>query len=258
MSAASTPSTQLVCVTGGSGYIASHIVKQLLEQGFRVRATVRDPGDAKVKFLLDIAAAANASDRLTLVKADLLDMGSFDEAVKDCDVVLHTASPFMINKSGDPHKLFIRPAVQGVENVLTACGKAPSVKRVVVTSSVVAVYGHADDKPSGEYNEEDWNTTSTLEDPYALSKRMAEEKAWELAKAQTNYTLVTICPSLVLGPTLSGRNDAASVEIMHMIMGGKLRIGSPDLRLGVVDVREVALAHIRAFTSPKAEVQLFV
>jgi dihydroflavonol-4-reductase len=113
-----------------------------------------------VGFLKHIAKEAMAEERLSLVAAELLTPGSFDGAVQGCDYVLHTASPFFLEQNGDPDEVFIRPAVQGTENVLNAVAKAGSVKRVVLTSSCAAVYGYNADK-DGAYTEEDWNRTST-------------------------------------------------------------------------------------------------
>ncbi|EGD76712.1 hypothetical protein PTSG_12676 [Salpingoeca rosetta] len=240
-----------VCVTGASGYIATHIVQQLLEAGYHVRGTVRDPSnEAKTKVLMAIAEKAQAADRLELVKADLLDEGSFDEAVKGCKYVLHTASPFQLQARGSPEEYFVIPAVKGTENVLNAVAKADSVERVVLTSSCAAVEGYADDKDT-PFTEDDWNRTSTLSDgAYSLSKRRAEEAAWKMAEQQDKYTLVTINPAFVMGPTLTGRNDTASVEFLKV----RLVVGVDGVDTHcLVDVRDVALAHIKAMTSPKAQ-----
>eukprot|EP01147_Barroeca_monosierra_P006166 gene6166-9208_t len=244
-----------VCVTGATGFIATHIVKQLLEAGYFVRGTVRNPSDSqKIKPLIEIAEKANAADRLEIVQADLLEQGSFDDAVNDCKFVMHTASPFQLQARGDPYEYFVRPAVFGTDNVLTSVGKSDSVERVVVTSSVAAISGFNDDK-NRPYTEEDWNKSSTIENgmSYSLSKRLAEEKAWELAKNQDKYTLVTINPSLVIGPTLTGRDDTASVDFMKKLIDGPFAMGAPELNIGVVDVRDVARAHILAIKTPSAE-----
>eukprot|EP00052_Salpingoeca_macrocollata_P011983 m.92750 g.92750 ORF g.92750 m.92750 type:complete len:349 (-) comp18288_c0_seq1:38-1084(-) len=246
-----------VCVTGATGYIASHIVQQLLldPAQYIVHATARDPTDEeKVGFLKKIAADANASDRLRFFKADLLEDGSFDEAVKDCTYVLHTASPFILNPKGDLKKVLVEPAVNGVENVLNACSKSPSVKRVVQTSSVVAIMGNADDKNGEPFSEEDWNHTSTLkEGAYSYSKRLAEEKARDMAAAQSQYSIVHINPGLVVGPTLSGRADSASCSLVSNLAGGKMRFGAPALPMALVDVRDIAKMHILAMANEKAK-----
>jgi nucleoside-diphosphate-sugar epimerase len=122
-----------VCVTGASGFIASWLVKLLLERGYTVRGTVRSP--EKSKHLLQLPGA---SDHLKLVSADLLEQGSFNQAVEGCDGVFHTASPFFTKNITDPQAQFIEPAVKGTLNVLASCAQART-KKVVLTSSVAAV-----------------------------------------------------------------------------------------------------------------------
>eukprot|EP00730_Choanoeca_flexa_P014974 TRINITY_DN6743_c0_g1_i4.p1 TRINITY_DN6743_c0_g1~~TRINITY_DN6743_c0_g1_i4.p1 ORF type:complete len:395 (+),score=108.35 TRINITY_DN6743_c0_g1_i4:137-1186(+) len=245
--------SKLVCVTGASGFVASHCIQQLLEAGYRVRGTVRDPSDdKKTAFLKKIAQDANASDRLELVQGQLLEDDSFDKAVAGCDYVLHTASPFFIDQKGDPDEVFIKPAVHGTENVLMSVAKAPTVKRVVLTSSCAAIYGRPTDK-DGLFTEEDWNRSSTRKDgAYMLSKRLAEEKAWEIAQAQDKYELIVINPAFVMGPTLSGRGTA-SYDFLTKLVDGTMSSGAPKLMMGMVDVRDVAKAHITAMTHPNAK-----
>eukprot|EP00045_Choanoeca_perplexa_P009541 m.92380 g.92380 ORF g.92380 m.92380 type:complete len:348 (+) comp14942_c0_seq3:1226-2269(+) len=251
--------SQLVCVTGASGYVASHCIKLLLQQGYRVRGTVRSTNDdGKVAFLRNIAQECSASERLELLEADLLSPDSYDSAIVGCDYVLHTASPFFIDATrGDPQERFLRPAVEGTENVLSSVAKAGCVKRVVVTSSIAAVHGYNDDK-QGAYNEDDWNTTSTAKaSAYSLSKTLAEKKAWELAGAQEQYDLVTINPGLVVGPSLSGRGTA-SYDYINAILGGAMCPAAPDLPICCVDVRDVAQAHVTAMVSPAAKGRFIV
>ncbi|KAL6327722.1 hypothetical protein AAG906_024691 [Vitis piasezkii] len=127
---------KVVCVTGASGYIASWLVKLLLQRGYTVKATVRDPNDPKkTEHLL---ALEGAKERLHLFEANLLEEGSFDSVVDGCDGVFHTASPVVMIVD-DPQAQLIDPALKGTMNVLGSCAKAPSVKRVVVTSSMASV-----------------------------------------------------------------------------------------------------------------------
>ncbi|KAG9407326.1 hypothetical protein AC1031_002054 [Aphanomyces cochlioides] len=131
-------SPQVVCVTGGSGFLGSCCIKLLLERGYRVHTTVRDPANAaKVNHLKGLPGA---DDRLTFFQADLLTEGSFDGAIQGCSVVLHTASPFfMKNQSREG---LVHPAVQGTLNVLRSVARTPGVRRVVLTSSSASVYVH--------------------------------------------------------------------------------------------------------------------
>jgi nucleoside-diphosphate-sugar epimerase len=247
--------TKPVLVTGGNGYIASWLVKYLLEQGVNVRATVRDPSnEKKVGHLKRVAA--KTPGKLTLFQADLLQAGAFNGPMKGCELVFHTASPFVIMGIKDAQKELVDPAVQGTRNVLEAANRNDSVKRVVLTSSVVAIYGDAQDirqTQDGVFTEGYWNTTSSLDhQPYNYSKVAAEKVAWEMAKAQNRWDLVVINPGLVLGPSLTNASDSTSLSTMLQFVDGTLKMGAPKLEFGVVDVRDVAIAHIQAGFTPTA------
>lgn len=244
-----------VLVTGGNGYIASWLVKYLLEDGCNVRATVRDPSnEKKVGHLKRIAEKSPGS--LTLFQADLLKDGAFDGAMKGCELVFHTASPFVIMGIKDAQKELVDPAVKGTRNVLDAVNRTDSVKRVVLTSSVVSVYGDAVDikqTKNGIFTEEHWNTTSSVDhQPYNYSKVAAERVAWEITKKQKRWDLVVINPGLVLGPSLTQASDSTSLSTMMQFVDGTLKMGAPKLEFGVVDVRDVAQAHIKAGFTPAA------
>lgn len=248
--------TTPVLVTGGNGYIASWLVTYLLAEGVTVHATVRDPGNAaKVGHLLK--AAEGAPGRLKLFKADLLTPGAFDEAMRGCAVVFHTASPFVIKGLRDPQKDLVDPAVKGTRNVLEAANRVESVRRVVLTASVVSIYGDARDmKDQGlaALTEAQWNTTSAVDhQPYNYSKVAAERAAWDIAKAQSRWELLTINPGLVLGPSLTTASDSTSLSTIKELADGTLWSGVPDMEFGLVDVRDVAMAHIRAAYTPTAK-----
>ncbi len=243
-------------VTGASGYAASWVVWELLNRGATVRATVRDPNNtAKCQHLLDMAAELPGT--LELVKADLLEAGSFDEAISGAGVVIHTASPFIIGKIKDPHTQLINPAVEGTKNVLESVNKAESVKKVVLTSSVAAVYGDSQDlanAPGDRFTEDDWNTTSSANhQPYNYSKTVAEKAAWDMQKAQSRWTLATINPGFILGPSKTPRGDSESVKFIRDMLRGVFKMGAPPLCFGAVDVRDVARAHVEAAIRPDAE-----
>jgi len=247
--------THPVLVTGASGYIASWIVKKLLAEGITVHATVRDPANAeKVGHLTSLEKAEGAD--LKLFAADLLTPGSFDEAVQGCQLVMHTASPFFISKPKDPQAELLQPAREGTRNVLEAANKTPTVKRIVLTSSVVAIYGDNVDieqKPGGIFTEEDWNSTSNADlQPYPYSKTIAEKEAWAIAGAQNQWDLVVLNPALVFGPSVSSRTDSMSISTMIQFGDGTYRLGVPELWNSIVDVRDVATAHIKAGYTPQA------
>ncbi|MCT4580360.1 MAG: NAD-dependent epimerase/dehydratase family protein [Flavobacteriales bacterium] len=247
--------TKPVLVTGANGYVASWVVKQLLEEGITVHAAVRSPeNDKKVGHLKQIAQ--NAPGALKLFKADLLTPGAYQEAMEGCELVYHTASPF-ITSVKDPQKELIEPAENGTANVLNSANEVDSVKRVVVTSSCVAIYTDAIDAvnaPGGVLTEKVWNTTASLTyQPYAYSKTLAEKKAWEIAKAQSKWDLITINMSLVMGPSLNpNQTTSESMNILKMMGDGQMKMGAPKMGLGLVDVRDVAEAHFKAGYTPAA------
>jgi len=243
-----------VLVTGATGYVAGWIVKRLLEEGVTVHAAVRNPADrSKVEHLAQLAH--NKQGKLILFKADLLDIGSYQEAMAGCEVVIHTASPFTLNIK-DPQKDLVTPAVEGTRNVLETVNKTASVKRVVLTSSCAAIYGDTADKesiPGGVFTESDWNTTSSLKhQPYSFSKTMAERLAWEIANKQDRWRLVVINPSFVLGPGIIPHSNSESFNLLRQVGNGRLKAGLPDIGVGVIDVRDLANAHVRAAYIPNA------
>lgn len=238
-------------VTGGSGFIATELVKQLLAKGYKVRATVRNANDDnKVGHLLRLSEALPGS--LELFEADLLKPGSFDAAVSGVDYVFHTASPFLVGKFDNPQAQLVDPALKGTRNVLSSVVKnKATVKRVVLTSSFAACrsMGKPAAPVSGDlYSEKDWNEGSTLEDePYMLSKTLAERAAWEVAK-ENGLDLVVINPVFVIGPVTSARTDASSIQDMKARLEGAVK---PGLRF--CDVRDVARAHVLAAEVPTAQ-----
>ncbi len=244
-----------VMVTGATGYVAGWIVKKLLEEGLTVHAAVRDPDNLeKLKYLNGIAE--NAPGKINYFKADLLQPGSYGEAMAGCQVVFHTASPFKINVD-DPKKELIDPALLGTRNVLEEANRNPSVNRVVLTSSCAAIYGDNADlqkTPNGIFTEEIWNTSSSLDhQPYSYSKTVAEKEAWKINEAQNRWDLVTINPTLVLGPGINPRATSESFKVVKQFGDGSMKSGVPNFGFGAVDVRDVAEAHYRAAFIPEAK-----
>lgn len=242
-----------VLVTGGSGYVASWIVRYLLEDGRQVRATVRDP-DKPTGLEHLHALDSEHPGKLTLHRADLLDQGSFTAAMDGCQLVIHTASPFLLGAVRNPEQELVRPALEGTRNVLCSVNDTESVTRVVLTSSVVAIYGdNADMAGKDCFTEADWNTTSTLDhQAYSYSKTVAEREAWATQGAQQRWDLVTIHPSLVLGPALTTVSASGSMTTMRHFVDLTMAAGAPALQMGTVDVRDVARAHIAAGFTPEA------
>uniref|UniRef100_F6HBD5 NAD-dependent epimerase/dehydratase domain-containing protein n=1 Tax=Vitis vinifera TaxID=29760 RepID=F6HBD5_VITVI len=203
---------KLVCVTGASGYTASWLVKLLLQRGYTVKATVRDPNyPKKTEHLL---ALEGATERLHLFKANLLEEGSFESVVDGCDAVFHTASPVVLIVD-NPQAQLIDPALKGTMNVLRSCAKVPSVKRVAVTSSMASVAFNG--KPLAPYVlvDESW-----LSDPVFCekSKTLAEEAAWKFAK-ENGIDMVTIHPGWVIGPLLQPTLNLSVEEVLKLLKG---------------------------------------
>jgi len=243
-----------VLVTGATGYVAGWLVKELLDRGCTVHAAVRDPSNPeKVRHLDELAAPAPGSIRY--FASDLLEDGSYDAAMEGCELVFHTASPFTAAVD-DPQKELVQPALEGTRNVLGAADRTPSVKRVVLTSSCAAI--HADNAdlastPDGVFTEEVWNTTASLEhQPYSYSKTLAEREAWAIAGRQQRWDLVVINPCLVMGPGVRPEATSESFALIRQLGDGTFRTGVPPMGTGLVDVRDVAEAHLRAGLTPEA------
>lgn len=235
--------TEPIAVTGASGYVAAQIVKDLLAAGYRVRGTVRDAGNTERT--AHLTGLDGAAERLELVSANLLDEGAFDAAVAGCPFVLHTASPYALDVE-DPQRDLVDPAVKGTRNVLESCKKA-GTRRVVLTSSMAAVTDEPDDRV---LTEDDWNERSSLtRNPYYYSKTLAEREAWTLAE-DAPFDLVVINPFLVIGPSLTASLNTSNSAIRNLLNG--TYPGILAIAWGLVDVRDVSTAHIRAFEVPEA------
>lgn len=247
--------TKPVLVTGATGFVAGWLVKKLLEQGITVHAAVRNPDKLeKITHLNEIAK--NTTGNIVYFKSDLLEEGSYQEAMEGCELVFHTASPFT-SEFKNPQTELIDPAVKGTTNVMETAKKSNSVKRVVVTSSCASIYTDATEcanAPNGMLTEEIWNTTASLDyQPYYFSKTLAEKKAWEITQSQDQFDLVTINPSFVLGPMLNPKfTTSESFNILKQMGDGTMKAGAPKLGVGLVDVRDVAEAHFLAGFTPEA------
>jgi dihydroflavonol-4-reductase len=242
-----------VCVTGATGFIGSHVILTLLERGYRVRGTVRDPKNtAATAHLTERAKQLGAE--LELCAADLTDRGAFDKAVLDCPYVCHVASSVRLT-APDPQREIVDVAVDGTRNVLDAIIAAGCARRVVITSSISAIVDESK-PPDYVHRESDWNASANLkESPYPLSKRLAEQAAWAKVEAlpeDRRFALVTINPSMVLGPILTKEHARSSPSVIRDLMTGKFPM-VPKFNFGTVDVRDVALAHVRALEDANAE-----
>jgi len=234
--------SKVVAVTGANGYIAAHLVKLLLEQGYTVRGTVRNPSDtAKNQHILSLPGA---EERLTLHQADLL-TGDFNSIFEGCEGVFHTASPHFWATT-DPEKDLIQPALQGTRIVLEACANVESVKKCVLTSSCVAVYMGTQKL---HYTEDDWSPEDVLRRLnlwYPVSKVVAERWAWEYhGQNSDKFKLAVVNPTLVLGEMLQNELNESSKFLLDYLNGTKKVI--PNSAMAFVDVKDVAQVHLLAY-----------
>jgi nucleoside-diphosphate-sugar epimerase len=245
----------VVLVTGGSGFIASYCILQLLAAGHQVRTTVRNLNrEADVRAMVK-QGGAEPGDRLSFFAAELTQDAGWREAAAGCDYVLHVASPISehVPKHADD---MIVPARDGSLRVLRAARDA-GVKRVVLTSSFTAIgYGHAPQR--ARFDETIWTDPSGGDVlPYARSKTLAERAAWNfVTKEGGGLALSVVCPVLVLGPLLTC-DFSPSIALVQRLLQGAIP-GCPRLYMGIVDVRDVADLHVRAMTDPAAEGERFL
>ncbi len=244
-----------ILVTGGSGFIGSHCILQLLAAGHQVRTTVRSlKREGDVRAMLKEGGAA-PGDRLSFFAADLENDAGWPEAVAGCEYALHVASPFPASVPKHEDELIV-PAREGALRVLRASRNA-GVKRVVLTSSFAAIgYGQEPrQKPFDETNWTDPNASDVL--PYAKSKTLAERAAWDfIAKEGGNLELSVVNPVGVFGPVL-GPDYSTSILFVQRMMDGAVP-GCPKLYFGAVDVRDVADLHMRAMTERAAKGERFL
>ncbi|KAI1730598.1 3-beta hydroxysteroid dehydrogenase/isomerase family domain-containing protein [Ditylenchus destructor] len=243
-----------VLVTGASGYLAAHCVQQLLSLGYTVRGTVRNLANkTKVQPLLDLEKHTNSpSGKLELVEADLNKADSWISAVDGCHYVLHVASPFPIVAD----ESVIKTAIEGTLNVLRACAASTTVKKVILTSSCAAINeGHEDE--NRVFTENDWSVVDNKKVlPYARSKTEAERAAWEFVsnlKEGNKFVLTCLNPTFIVGPILID-TQGTSITVIRRFMNNEMP-ATPPLNLALVDVRDVANAHILAMRNAESDGQ---
>ena len=240
------PPDSLVVLTGASGFLAKHVARRLLAEGYRVRATLRTPArEAEVRAAVLPGLAPEAGERLGFATCDLGSDAGWDAAMAGAQALVHTASPFPLEQPRDPEVL-VRPAVDGARRALRAAAGA-GVARVVLTSSSVAVVSPGATTPQ---DERDWaDPDAPRIRPYERSKILAERAAWALA-GELGLALTVINPGLILGPLLDA-TSGTSVGIVARILAGRDPM-MPDLRFETVDVRDAAEAHLRALARPES------
>jgi len=261
-----TPATGPVCVTGASGFIALHLVQQLLEKGYTVVGTVRSlSNETKMKPLRDLEEKFGKEKFRIVGGVDCNAAETFDAAVAGCVGVFHTASPFNFS-SDDPMKDLVQPAYQGTVGCLSACQKAGGVKRVIVTSSFACIFNAGVYPWDYAYSSKDWNYASkpnkdgAIEAPvpqngYRFSKIAAEKAAWDIsAKDDCQFDVACVNPPMVIGhnyntPTSFEDLNTSSATLAKILTGKQAP--NPN-SMGWVDVADVAKAHIAAYEHPEA------
>lgn len=243
-----------VLVTGASGFIAEHCIIELLNNGYSVKGSLRSMN--REQEVRDAIKTGASDENLEFCKLDLLEDEGWEDAMWDCDYLMHVASPFVIEDPKDENEL-IKPAKEGTLRALNAAKKA-GIKRVVLTSSVAAVNSHM---MSGTSDHTTWtDINSKYVTPYQKSKTIAEKAAWDFYNNQDNSNkieLAVINPGGVMGPQLGNDLGGASTQIVSQLISGKFPM-IPALSFPFIDVRDVAILHLKAMTTPDADGKRFI
>ncbi|CAF9939878.1 MAG: methylglyoxal reductase (NADPH-dependent) gre2 [Heterodermia speciosa] len=255
----------LILLTGASGFVAAHILESLLRHGYDVRGTVRSEATADKVRKTHSHLLEGTQSRLTFaIVPDVASPGAFNDAVKDVDGVIHTASPFAVEVEDNERDL-LQPAIKGTTEIIQAVHTyAPQVKRIVITSSFASILDTSlGDRPGYTYTEADWNPISydeakTADGPtaYCASKNFAERAAWDFVEEKNpNFTLATICPPMVYGPLQDDASIAhlntSSADIYRLMNGTSKEPGHTGFP-AFADVRDVAEAHVKAYEHPNS------
>ena len=243
-----------VLVTGASGFIAEHCIIELLKNGYSVKGSLRSMN--REQEVRDAIKTGASDENLEFCKLDLLEDDGWEDAMWDCDYLMHVASPFVIEDPKDENEL-IKPAKEGTLRALNAAKKA-GIKRVVLTSSVAAVNSHM---MSGTSDHTTWtDINSKYVTPYQKSKTIAEKAAWDFYNNQDSNNrieLAVINPGGVMGPQLGNDLGGASTQIVSQLISGKFPM-IPALSFPFIDVRDVAILHLKAMTTPDADGKRFI
>lgn len=236
-----------VLVTGATGFIGLHCIKQLLDRGYSVNGTLRSQ-DRQTEVVDSLERNNTPTRHLSLFEVDLNRDSGWDSAIRDCNYVLHVASPFVL--TDEDEDFFVKPAVEGVQRALKF-SKKHNVKKVILTSSFAAIHETLNNRQES-FDEEDWsNPNKPGISFYAKSKTRAELAAWEFMEMENpDFSLTVINPVLVMGPSLSKDVGTSNSLVKNMINGSVP--GTPKIHIGIVDVRDVASAHILAMESSGA------
>ena len=241
-----------VLVTGATGFIGLHCIQQLLQQGYAVNGTLRSmQRESEVRESLE--KHNTSSENLSLFPVDLMSDEGWDQAMENCDYLLHVASPFVL--SNETEEFFVKPAVEGALRALKFADKH-NIKKVVLTSSFAAVGDTFDGTTS--FNETHWSDTSNDKMTfYSKSKTLAEKAAWDYVQENNvSFPLTVINPVGVLGPSLSDDVGISNSMILRMLNGSMPALAK--IHIGIVDVRDVAKAHILAMKNDQSNGERFI
>lgn len=238
-----------ICITGVSGFLGSHMALHGLKNGYHIVGTVRNKEKAEeTRTMLSQYLDASALEKLEFKFADLLVADGWNDALKDCEAVIHVASPFILELPKHEDDLII-PARNGVKHVFEAALKNNITRIIQTSSSVAIVYGH--EKNKTDFNEADWtNHKSKMASPYTKSKTLAELDVWDYAKKYPHLKISTVNPGFVLGPILGNDPGTSAMVILRMLKGEYP--GVPKLGFPTVDVRDVVELHFLALENPNA------
>ncbi|MBC61224.1 MAG: hypothetical protein CMP11_02110 [Zetaproteobacteria bacterium] len=249
-------SKKICCVTGATSMVGSHLVRRLLRTGHTVHAPVRSLDDSKINFL---KAMPGANERLKFFKVtSLTDSGAYDKSISGCEVVHHVASPFFMvgSKKKIEEKLFA-PAIYGTENILTSCSKTKTVKKVILTGTVLTAasdFRRSLEIPNWTVSEDDRDSTTSQNDfPYVHSKVLQEQRAEKMAASQNQWELVTLLIGGTFGPMCSAHGSGINAMFLKYVRMGLFFPACPPVGFPMQDVRDVALMHSLAMYSKKSK-----
>lgn len=242
------PDNLRVCVTGANGLIGSHVVRELLGQGYRVKATLRNVGDSSKTSHL---RALPGAERLEFAKLDLEQPGDCDGLLEDCDALVHCATAVRF-AAKDPQREIVDVAVNGTTLVMSAAARSARTTQVVHVSSIAAILSY-DKPPNYRFTVADWCDDANVQsNPYGLGKTLSERVALQLAQGSGGaggYKLSCVNPGYVLGPVLAKSHRTSSAQVIWDILARSFP-GCPSLHFNVVDVRDVAWASVKALQDP--------
>ncbi len=233
-----------ILVTGGTSYIGKHCIAQLIEKGYNVRTTIRDISrSSEVKS--DLEKYLEKEISLDIFEADLLKDDGWNDAIKGCEAIIHIAGPFPVGFEGGEKEL-TGPHEDGAMRVFKLA-KENGIKRIILTSSIASIWMDSTIDDTVRYiDENNWtNLSDTNLDAYTKGKALKEKAAWDFVAKDDSIKLTTILPSIVFGPGIGSPVRRGSLELFLMLIKNEMPV-APPLKVGVVDVRDVAKMHIAA------------